>query len=131
VRKSGRRPKPDIAPSCRKRTSRRSEKGGGPRLFTKSRGKGIRANRKPKLMNDHFVCSICGETHSGLTTDWAYNLPDEVWALSEPEKAARTKYDSDLCKLDDRHFIRCILAHSALRHGSVAKRINSGRTLDL
>lgn len=60
-------------------------------------------------MNDHFVCSICGETHAGLTTDWAYTLPDEVWALSEPEKAARTRFDSDLCKLDDRYFIRCIL----------------------
>jgi len=60
-------------------------------------------------MNDHFVCSICGETHAGLTTDWAYTLPDEVWALSETEKAARTKFDSDLCKLDDRYFIRCIL----------------------
>jgi hypothetical protein len=60
-------------------------------------------------MNDHFVCSICGETHAGLTTDWAYALPDEVWALSEPERAARAKYDSDLCRLDDRHFIRCVL----------------------
>lgn len=56
-----------------------------------------------------FVCSVCGETHTGLTTDWAYTLPDEVWALSEPEREARAKYDTDLCRLDDRYFIRCIL----------------------
>jgi len=60
-------------------------------------------------MSDHFVCGICGETHPGLTTDWAYTLPDEVWALSEPERATRAKYDSDLCRLDNRYFIRCIL----------------------
>lgn len=60
-------------------------------------------------MDDHFVCGICGETHAGLTTDWAYTLPDEVWALPESERAARAKYDSDLCLLDDRHFIRCVL----------------------
>lgn len=60
-------------------------------------------------MNDQFVCSICGKSHNGLTTDWAYSLPDEVWALSESERAARAKFDSDLCRFDDRHFIRCIL----------------------
>lgn len=60
-------------------------------------------------MTDQFVCSICGETHAGLTTDWAYTLPDEVWALSEADRAARAKYDTDLCLLDDRCFIRCIL----------------------
>jgi hypothetical protein len=60
-------------------------------------------------VNEDFVCSICGETHPGLTADWAYTLSDEVWALSEPERALRAKYDSDLCRLDERHFIRCIL----------------------
>jgi len=60
-------------------------------------------------MKDHFVCGVCGETHAGLTTDWAYTLPDEVWALSDPEKATRAKYDSDLCRLDERYFVRGIL----------------------
>jgi len=60
-------------------------------------------------MSDDFVCGICGQTHLGLTKDRAYTMPDEVWGLSEAERATRAKYDTDLCRLDDRHFIRCIL----------------------
>lgn len=60
-------------------------------------------------IDQSFVCSICGETHAGLPTDRAYTLPDHVWALSESERAARAKYDTDLCLLDDRYFIRGIL----------------------
>ncbi len=33
-------------------------------------------------------------------------MPDEVWALSEAEKEERTQIDTDLCRLDERYFLR-------------------------
>ena len=60
-------------------------------------------------MPPHFVCSICGEEHDGLVTDWAYSLPDEVWAIPEPERSEQAHYDNDLCQFGDRFFIRCVL----------------------
>jgi hypothetical protein len=56
-----------------------------------------------------FVCSICGQEHEGLARDWAFKLPDEVWAIPESERAERARYDTDLCQLEERYFIRCIL----------------------
>jgi len=57
----------------------------------------------------HFTCSICGQDHEGLPTDWAYELPDEVWAIPEAERRDKAKFDSDLCQFGERFFIRCIL----------------------
>jgi hypothetical protein len=48
--------------------------------------------------------------HEGLTTDWAYKLPDEVWAIPDEERAARALCSSDLCQFGDRFFIRCVLS---------------------
>mgnify|MGYP002335723510 CR=1 FL=1 len=33
-------------------------------------------------------------------------MPDEVWALSETDKEERIQIDSDLCRLDERYFLR-------------------------
>jgi len=66
-------------------------------------------------MSEDFVCTTCGETHACLPTDWGYKMPDEFWKLSEQERADRAKFDSDLCMLDDRYFIRC--ARSPSRRG--------------
>jgi hypothetical protein len=52
---------------------------------------------------------ICGEEHRGSSTDWAYKLPDAVWALSEDERAAEARFNSDLCQFGQRYFIRCVL----------------------
>lgn len=60
-------------------------------------------------MTDRFTCSICGEEHDGLLTDWAYKLPDEVWALSECTRAEKARFTDDLCQFDERNFIRCVL----------------------
>lgn len=60
-------------------------------------------------MTTSFLCGTCGELHEGLPTDRAWKLPDEVWALGEEEREARAKYTDDLCQLDERYFIRCIL----------------------
>ena len=54
-----------------------------------------------------FVCSICGQEHQGLTTDWAYKLPDVVWAIPEPERSAVARFSDDLCQFGDRCYIRC------------------------
>ena len=56
-----------------------------------------------------FVCSICGKSHAGLPTDWAYTLPDAVWAIPEEERAAKAKWTSDLCQMGEEYFIRCLL----------------------
>lgn len=60
-------------------------------------------------MSDHFICSICGVRHEGLITNRAYTLPDDVWSIPEAERSEKTKFDSDLCQLGERFFIRCIL----------------------
>jgi hypothetical protein len=60
-------------------------------------------------MSDGFVCSICGQEHGGLVTDWAYTLPDEVWAIPEAERSAKARFNNDLCQFDERNFIRCVL----------------------
>ncbi len=60
-------------------------------------------------MDDSFVCRICGQTHQGLVTDYAYELPDVVWAIPENERKDRAKFAPDLCMLDQPFFIRCVL----------------------
>jgi hypothetical protein len=61
------------------------------------------------LVSDHFTCSICGKEHEGLVTNWAYKLPDAVWAIPEAERSEKTHFDSDLCQFGQRYFIRCVL----------------------
>ena len=56
-----------------------------------------------------FTCSICGKAHEGLPTDYAYRLPDDVWAIPEQEREAHAQWSSDLCQYGNRFFIRCIL----------------------
>lgn len=56
-----------------------------------------------------FTCSICGNAHEGLPTDYAYCLPDDVWAIPVQEREARAQWSADLCQLGSRFFIRCIL----------------------
>jgi hypothetical protein len=56
-----------------------------------------------------FVCPHCGKRQEGWPTDRGYTLPDEVWAIPEPERSERAKWSADLCVLGERFFIRCIL----------------------
>ncbi len=42
-------------------------------------------------------------------TDWAYKLPDEVWAIPEAERTEKARFNNDLCQFDERNFIRCVL----------------------
>lgn len=65
--------------------------------------------RREESLSDSFTCSICGQTHGGLVTDWGYTLPDEVWAIPEPERSEKARFNNDLCQFDGRSFIRCVL----------------------
>lgn len=56
-----------------------------------------------------FQCGQCGKSHEGLPKDQGFKLPDEVWAIPQPERAQRAHWDTDLCQMDDRFFIRCLL----------------------
>ena len=57
-----------------------------------------------------FVCGICGQEHPGLPRDFAFGLPDEVYALSYLERYQRSRSNADLCTLDEkRFFIRGVL----------------------
>ncbi|MBH9578151.1 DUF2199 domain-containing protein [Inhella proteolytica] len=61
-------------------------------------------------MSSTYTCAHCGQEHDGLPTDWGFKLPDEVHALSYPERYARTRHCADLCTLDEsRWFIRALL----------------------
>ena len=56
-----------------------------------------------------FVCDTCGEDHQGMPTDYAWKLPDVVWAIPEERRSIEAKFDSDLCQLGDAFYIRCVL----------------------
>lgn len=60
-------------------------------------------------MTTSFVCRTCGETHEGMPTDSGWKLPDVVWAIPEPDRSKRARWDEDRCQYDNRCFIRCIL----------------------
>ena len=60
-------------------------------------------------MATSFTCSICGKSHEGSLTDYAYGLPDDVWAMPEQERDANAHWNSDLCQFGSRFFIRCVL----------------------
>ncbi|MBT3065383.1 DUF2199 domain-containing protein [Rhodoferax sp. U11-2br] len=58
---------------------------------------------------ESFICSVCGQSHGGLSTDTAFTLPDVVWAIPESERDQRAQWTSDLCQMEERYFIRCVL----------------------
>lgn len=61
------------------------------------------------LLSESFICSICGQEHGALITDWAFKLPDEVLAIPEVERSEKARFNNDLCQFDNRNFIRCVL----------------------
>jgi len=60
-------------------------------------------------MSSHFTCACCGQTHEGLPTDWAFQLPDVVWKIPARERETAARFDTDLCEYGDRYFIRGML----------------------
>lgn len=55
-------------------------------------------------------CPKCGNEHDLWESEVGFDLPDEVFALPQPERQQRAKSTTDLCVLDDtRYFIRVVL----------------------
>ncbi|OAX85762.1 hypothetical protein A7D16_20875 [Xanthomonas nasturtii] len=44
-----------------------------------------------------------------MPTDRGWTLPDDVWAIPAGERSDKAKFNSDLCQLGNRFFIRCLL----------------------
>jgi hypothetical protein len=62
------------------------------------------------LMEESFICGTCGREHSGLPMDYAFGLPDEVFALGYLDRYRRSRSNSDFSTLDERRFfIRGVL----------------------
>ena len=56
-----------------------------------------------------YQCKTCGNYHEGLP-DIGYRYPDTYFTIPESEREARTKFNTDLCSIDDEHFfIRGVL----------------------
>ena len=51
-------------------------------------------------------CGCCGKDIGEIVFDKSYKMPDDIWNLSPIEKEERAQIDSDLCRLDNRYFIR-------------------------
>lgn len=73
------------------------------KLFPRMWGK----KRKPKT--PEWVCPQCGGTHTGLPTDYGWQLPDEVWALDEETRQKHLDWWTEACCHEGRWFIRGVL----------------------
>ena len=62
------------------------------------------------MSSDSYYCTSCGKEHTGLPTDWAFRLPDEVHVLSYLDRYTRSRHNADLCALDEqRYFLRGLI----------------------
>lgn len=65
-----------------------------------------------RLSTSGFTCAVCGEYHAERPLDIRYDLPDAVFALSDPERADRADILDDFCRLQNgeaRYFVRGLL----------------------
>ncbi len=63
-----------------------------------------------KIKSKDFRCGICGQVHAGLPTDYACQVPDEVFAMSYADRYLRTRMNASFCTIDEsRFFIRGVL----------------------
>lgn len=62
------------------------------------------------MNDDSLLCESCEREHSSLPTDQGFQLPDEVHALGYVERYRRSRFNSDLCTLDEsKYFLRAAL----------------------
>lgn len=62
-----------------------------------------------RLPQFRFRCSACEELHAGVP-NFAFRMPDEVFALPRDERARRAVATDDLVLLDDKRvFVRCVI----------------------
>ena len=64
-----------------------------------------------RFMSKEVLCSQCGQRHSLESTELVFNWPDEIFSLTEEERAQRCTLGAELCALDrERFFLRGLLA---------------------
>lgn len=51
-------------------------------------------------------CGCCGKEIGEFTFDKSCKMPDEIWDLTKEEREERAQISDDLCRLDNRYFIR-------------------------
>lgn len=71
----------------------------------------LRVNGR-RLSTSGFTCAVCGEFHAERPLDIRYDLPDAVFALSDPDRADRADVLDDFCRLrngETRYFVRGLL----------------------
>ena len=60
-----------------------------------------------------FICSVCGQEHTGLVMDLAYQRLADMFKIPANERPKRIRITDDLCIIDDAEFyIRGVLALS-------------------
>src|SRR6266550_5210091 len=67
-------------------------------------------------MNYEWTCNCCGKRFNSLPLDFAVTAPDPWFGLSEEEREARGKLDSDVCMIDRDIFVRGCLEIPIIRH---------------
>jgi hypothetical protein len=68
-------------------------------------------------MHHSWTCHCCGEQFNELPLDFAPAAPDPWLELSEAERSARGRIDSDICVIDrQQFFVRCCLEIPIIDH---------------
>ncbi|MDX1605697.1 MAG: DUF2199 domain-containing protein [Candidatus Competibacterales bacterium] len=62
-------------------------------------------NSDPK----NVICPECGQEHSPMDMEAAFEMPDDYFYLDENERKNRGKISSDFCQLDERYFVRSVI----------------------
>jgi len=61
-------------------------------------------------MSKEAICSKCGQRHSLESSELVFKRPDDIFSLSEEERAQRCDLGGELCALDrERFFLRGLL----------------------
>ena len=62
------------------------------------------------MSDESFICECCGQEHPDLPRDHGFQLPDEVHSLGYVERYRRSRFNSDLCTLDEsKYFLRTVI----------------------
>ena len=53
---------------------------------------------------DSWICSTCGQSHSGVPTGYTYEAPWIWYTVAEKERSQRCFLNADYCVIDNKHF---------------------------
>ena len=70
----------------------------------------IREAFSRQFMSKEVQCSECGKTHSLESSELVFDLPDEIFSLTEDVRVQRCDLSAEFCALDrERFFLRGLL----------------------